>query len=103
MSRNRRKIHKTTDQVQPELAGGTVTIERLGHGGYGVGYLDGLAVFVPRTAPGDVVDVRLTESRRRYAFGAIQTIRQASPRRVSAPCPLYDRCSGGSIHLQRYP
>ena len=61
MSRNRRKIHKTPDQVQPELAGGTVTIERLAHGGYGVGYLDGLTVFVPRTAPGDVVDVRLTE------------------------------------------
>ena len=90
----------------PARAGGpggpTVTIERLAHGGYGVGYLDGLAVFVPRTAPGDVVDVRLTESRRRYAFGEIQTIRQASPRRVSAPCPLYDRCGGCHLQHLRY-
>ena len=101
MSRKRRKIHKTPEQVQPELAGGTVTIERLAHGGYGVGYLDGLAVFVPRTAPGDVVDVRLTEARRRYAFGEIQTLRQASPWRVPAPCVLYDRCGG--CHLQHLP
>ncbi|HEY5870846.1 MAG TPA: 23S rRNA (uracil(1939)-C(5))-methyltransferase RlmD [Candidatus Tectomicrobia bacterium] len=101
MSRKRRKIHKTPEQVQPELAGGTVTIERLAHGGYGVGYLDGLAVFVPRAAPGDVVDVRLTEARRRYAFGEIQTLRQASPWRVPAPCALYDRCGG--CHLQHLP
>src|SRR5262245_64834490 len=108
MSRNRRKIHKTPAQVQPELevqpelAGGTVTIERLAHGGYCVGYLDGLAVFVPRTAPGDVVDVCITESRRRYAFGEIRTLRQASPRRVSAPCPLYDHCGGCHLQHLRY-
>src|ERR671933_181548 len=102
MSRNHRKIHKTPDQVQPELADGTVSIERLAHGGYGVGYLDGLAVFVPRTAPGDVVDVGITESRRRYAFGEIRTIRKASPRRVSAPCPLYDRCGGCHLQHLRY-
>src|SRR5262249_13117219 len=102
MSRSRRKIHKTPDQVQPELVGGTVTIERLAHGGYGVGYLAGLTVFVPRTAPGDVVGVGLTESRRRYAFGEIRTIRQASPRRVSAPCPLYDRCGGCHLQHLRY-
>ena len=85
-------------QIQPELSGGTVTIERLAHGGYGVGYLDGLTVFVPRTAPGDVVDVRLTAYRRRYAFGEVLALRQASPRRVPAPCPLYERCGG--CHLQ---
>jgi len=98
MTQHRRKIHKTPAQVQPEPVGGTVTIERLAHGGYGVGYLGGLTVFVPRTAPGDVVDVRLTEYRRRYAFGELLALRQASPWRVSAPCPLYDRCGG--CHLQ---
>ena len=101
MTQHRRKIHKTLAQVQPEPVGGTVTIERLAHGGYGVGHLDGLAVFVPRTAPGDVVDVRLTEYRRRYAFGDMLALRQASPWRVPAPCPLYDRCGG--CHLQHLP
>jgi 23S rRNA (uracil1939-C5)-methyltransferase len=64
MPRRGRKIHKTRPQVQPALSGGTVTIERLAYGGDGVGHLDGLTVFVPRTAPGDVVDVRLTNQRR---------------------------------------
>lgn len=98
MARHRRKIHKTPVQIQPEPAGGTLTIERLAHGGYGVGYLDGLPVFVPRTAPGDIVEVRLTESRRRYAFGEVLALHQESPRRVPAPCPLYERCGG--CHLQ---
>jgi len=98
MARHRRKIHKTPAQIQPEPAGGTLTIERLAHGGYGVGHLDGLTVFVPRTAPGDVVDVRLTASRRRYAFGEVLALHQVSPRRVPAPCPLYEGCGG--CHLQ---
>ena len=109
MTHHRRKIHKTPEQIQPGLdqvqpapAGGTVTIERLAHGGYGVGHLDGLAVFVPRTAPGDVVDVRLTEYRRRYAFGEVLALRQSSPWRVPAPCPLYDRCGGCHLQHLRY-
>ncbi len=109
MTQHRRKIHKTPVQIQPELGqvqpqpgGGTITIERLAHGGYGVGHLDGLAVFVPRTAPGDVVDVRLTDYRRRYAFGDMLTLRQASPWRVPAPCPLYDRCGGCHLQHLRY-
>jgi len=98
MPRHRRKIHKTPAQIQPELSEGTVTIERLAHSGYGVGSLDGLTVFVPRTAPGDVVDIRLTEQRRRYAFGTVVAVQQPSPWRVAAPCPLYDHCGG--CHLQ---
>ena len=92
MTHHRRKIHKTPEQIQPGLdqvqpapAGGTVTIERLAHGGYGVGHLDGLAVFVPRTAPGDVVDVRLTEYRRRYAFGEVLALRQSLPLACTGP------------------
>lgn len=95
------KIHKTAKQIQPELVGGTVTIERLAYGGRGVGSLNGLTVFVPRTAPGDVVEVRLTEQRRRYAFGEVVAVQHASPWRVPAPCPLYDACGG--CHLQHLP
>ena len=98
MSPRRRKIHKTPQQIQPAVQRGTITIERLAHGGRGVGYLDGLTVFVPRTAPGDVVDVRLTDWRRRYAFGEVTALHQASPVRVTAPCPFYDDCGG--CHLQ---
>jgi 23S rRNA (uracil1939-C5)-methyltransferase len=98
MPQRRRKIHKTSPQIQPEAPVGTVTIERLAYGSNGIGYLDGQAVFIPRTAPGDVVDIRLVDQRRHYAFGEVIALQHASPWRVQAPCPLYNRCGG--CHLQ---
>lgn len=98
MTRRRRKIHKTEPQVQPVLPGGTVTIVRQTYGGRGVGYLNGLAVFVARVAQGDVADIRIVAQKRHYAFGEIVTLQSASPWRVQAPCPLYDRCGG--CHFQ---
>jgi 23S rRNA (uracil1939-C5)-methyltransferase len=96
--KRRRKIHKTVGQVQPEIRGGLVTIMRLAHGGQGIGTLQGLTVFVPRTVPGDVVEVRITDQRRRYAFAEVVALQQASPWRLPAPCPVYDHCGG--CHLQ---
>jgi 23S rRNA (uracil1939-C5)-methyltransferase len=98
MPRRRRNIHKTVPQVQPEASGGSLTIVRQSYGGRGVGSLHGLTVFVPRTAQGDVVDIRLVDQRRRYAVGEIIAIQEPSPWRVQVPCPLYDQCGG--CHLQ---
>ena len=98
MPRRRRKAPKSSAPIQPQLVQGPVTIERFAHGGYGVGYLDGLAVFVPRTAPGDVAEIRLVDQRRRYAFGELVTLHDTSPWRVPPPCPYYDDCGG--CHLQ---
>lgn len=96
--RRRRKIHNPTEQIQPPPVQTAMTIERLAHGGHGVGYVDGLAVFVPRTAPGDRIEVRLVDQRRRYAFGEMVHLHAASPWRVPPPCPLFERCGG--CHLQ---
>ncbi|ETX02144.1 MAG: hypothetical protein ETSY1_04630 [Candidatus Entotheonella factor] len=98
--RRRRKIHKTEEQIQPPVQT-TMTIERLAHGGHGVGYVHGMAVFVPRTAPGDHIEVRLVDQRRRYAFGEMVSLHEASPWRVPPPCPLFERCGG--CHLQHLP
>ena len=106
MPRRRRRQHTPADTppVEPlegtpdQVRGRPLEITRLAHGGQGIGHLDGLAVFVPRTLPGDVVDVRLTDRRKRYAMAELLALREASPRRVTPPCPLYDRCGG--CHLQ---
>ena len=94
----RRRPYQPADAPPFEPIESTLEITRLAHGGQGVGHLDGLAVFVPRTLPGDVVDVRLTERRKRHAVAEMLHLRQASPLRVTAPCPLYERCGG--CHLQ---
>lgn len=99
--RQRRKIPKTAEQIQPPPVHTTMTIERLAHGGYGVGHVDGMAVLVPRTAPGDHIEVRLVDQCRRYAFGDMVSLHEASPWRVPPPCPLFERCGG--CHLQHLP
>ena len=98
MSRRRRKIHKNRPQIQPQALDSPLTITRQAYGGRGVGHHNGMAVFVPRTAEGDVVDVRLLTQRRHYAIGEVTALRRASAWRVQAPCTLYERCGG--CHLQ---
>ena len=78
-----------------------LTIERLAAGGDGVARADAIVVFVPRSAPGDTVRVRL-DLRKRFARGEIQQLLIPSPRRVDPPCEHYrvDRCGGCQLqHL----
>lgn len=98
MPRHRRKIHKNRPQIQPQALDAPLTITRQAYGGRGVGHHNGMAVFVPRTAAGDIIDVQLLTQRRHYAMGEVTGLRRASAWRVQAPCVLYDRCGG--CHLQ---
>lgn len=79
-----------------------VEITGIAAGGAGVGRLpDGRAVFVQRTAPGELVDIELLEERGRWARGALLAVRRESPDRRLAPCPHYDRCGGCTLeHLE---
>lgn len=77
----------------------TVTIDSIATGGAGVGRLDGMAVFVPRTAPGDEVRVTL-HRRKRHAEGRLRQLVTASARRVEARCPHYDTDRCGGCQLQ---
>jgi tRNA/tmRNA/rRNA uracil-C5-methylase (TrmA/RlmC/RlmD family) len=75
----------------------TVTIERLAAGGDGVGHLaDGVAVFVPRTAPGDVVRLVAVQRHRRHAFARIGELLEEGSGRVEPRCRHYvrDGCGG---------
>lgn len=73
----------------------TLRIESLAAGGDGVGRVDGLACFVPRTAPGDLVQVAL-QTHARHARGRVLQLLEASPLRVEPTCRHYDgdRCGG---------
>lgn len=72
-----------------------VSIESLALGGDGIGHLpDGRVVFVPFSAPGDQVRVRLTESKKRFARGRIREILEPSPARRDPPCPYFGTCGG---------
>lgn len=74
-------------------------IESIAAGGDGVGRHDGLAVFVPRTAPGELVDARI-ERRGRLGRGRVLRIVEPSPSRVTPRCRHYDRDRCGGCQLQ---
>ena len=63
----------------------------------------GLTLFVPFSAPGDRVRVRIVERRRRFARGEIRELLVAGPGRISAPCPAFGRCGGCQWQHLDYP
>ena len=76
------------------------TIEKLVYGGDGLARLPadehgpGKAVFVPFVLDGECVEASLLEQRRGFARGRLETILQASPRRVEPKCPYFRHCGG---------
>ncbi|MGQ0647153.1 MAG: class I SAM-dependent RNA methyltransferase [Gemmatimonadaceae bacterium] len=76
-----------------------VDIDSIAAGGAGVGRVGGMAVFVPRTAPGDRVEVSL-RLHKRYAEGRLLRVVAPSATRVGAACHHYDRDRCGGCQLQ---
>ena len=82
-----------------------VRILRLATGGDGVGKLaDGKTVFVPRTAPGDLVELVELREHKRFARARPGRLVEASPDRVEPRCPHYadDECGGCQLQHLSY-
>lgn len=62
--------------------------------GSGVGRVDGMAVFVPATAQGDVARVRILKVAKNYAFGKLEQLIKPSGDRVPSQCEQFPRCGG---------
>ena len=78
-----------------------IDIDSIAAGGDGVGRMDGLVAFVPRTAPGDRARIRYASSRR-FARGELVRLLRESPSRTAPACAHYgaDRCGGCQLqHL----
>jgi 23S rRNA (uracil1939-C5)-methyltransferase len=59
-----------------------------------VGRFENFVLFVPLAAPGDELEVEVTELRKNYGRARISKILQPSVRRVQPPCPVYLQCGG---------
>src|SRR5215211_3608193 len=93
--------HSGERPLMPDMV--SLEIESIAAGGDGVGRSNGLVVFVPRTAPGDLVTARIA-GKASFARGALRTVTRPSPVRVDPPCPHYtrDRCGGCQIQHMSY-
>jgi 23S rRNA (uracil1939-C5)-methyltransferase len=78
-------------------------VQSLAAEGDGVGRHEGLAVFVPQAAPGDLLEVEVTECAARYARARIVRLLRPGPDRVTPPCPIFADCGGCAWQHLAYP
>ncbi len=77
-----------------------LTIEGISSDGSGVGRWEGEAIFIPGTAPGDLLDARIVKDCGRYAFGIIEKLVTPSADRIPLDCPAAGPCGGCALrHL----
>jgi 23S rRNA (uracil1939-C5)-methyltransferase len=69
-------------------------IEKVASEGKCLGKKDGKVVFVPFTAPGDVVDVFLTKSRKSFGEGRVTKYHKKSDLRIEPFCSHFTICGG---------
>lgn len=90
-------MHTTGTLIQ-----GTVT--SLAYGGKGILRTpEQMVIFVPFTAPGDVIECRLTRVKKNYAEGTLVSILKPSAIRTTPLCPYFGTCGGCQLQHMTYP
>jgi tRNA/tmRNA/rRNA uracil-C5-methylase (TrmA/RlmC/RlmD family) len=80
-----------------------VTIEKIVPNGYGLGFAEGLTIFVSLAAIGDVARVRLDLVKGKIAFAEIVEIVKPSSERTDPPCVYFGTCGGCDFQQMNYP
>lgn len=71
-----------------------LTITGMTAEGSGVGRVEGVAVFVAASAPGDRLLIRIIKVSKNYAVGRVEKILEPSPARVPVDCSVFHPCGG---------
>ncbi|MEM9291364.1 MAG: class I SAM-dependent RNA methyltransferase [Acidobacteriota bacterium] len=78
-----------------------VRVDQLVAGGEGLARVDGIPLFIPRSAPGDRLRVQLTDRQAGYGRAQILEILEPGAGRREPPCPHFSRCGGCDLqHLE---
>ena len=79
-----------------------ISVKRMDHLGRGIGYNEGKVIFIPKAIPGDVVDIEITNSYKKYDIGKIIEIIEPSNERIDVGCSYYYECGGCHISNLKY-
>ena len=71
-----------------------LTIDSAAYEGKGIGKIDGLAVFVPNTAPGDRIKARIVKKKKSYLEGKLLKVLEKGPNRITPRCQHAQQCGG---------
>ncbi len=70
------------------------TITAMSSDGNGIAKIDGMVVFVPYTAVGDRLKIKIVKVQKSYSFGIVEEILEPSKDREENRCPVYKKCGG---------
>ncbi|MBQ8862408.1 MAG: 23S rRNA (uracil(1939)-C(5))-methyltransferase RlmD [Clostridia bacterium] len=73
----------------------TLEITDITLGGAGVGKTEeGYVLFVPGTAPGDIIKAKILKTLASYGYAKVEEILTPSPDRIEVDCPVFSKCGG---------
>jgi 23S rRNA (uracil1939-C5)-methyltransferase len=79
-----------------------IKVEKLDHRGRGLAYFQNKPFFIDGALAGELLEVQIVESKKRYSKGRIQKVLKASELRITAACPHYQECGGCNLqHLSQ--
>ncbi len=90
---DRKRIEPRVDAAQtvpPQL----VKIEKPIYGGAFLARIEGKAIFVPLSLPGEEARVRILEDKRGYSTAEVEEIVVAAPERIAPDCRHFGACGG---------
>jgi len=70
--------------------------------GFGLGFAEGLTIFVALAVAGDRLRVKIHQVKGRTAFAEIVEIVEPSPERIEPPCAYFGRCGGCDFQQMDY-
>lgn len=71
-----------------------VEVIKFDNSGRGIGYLNDKIIFIPKTVPGDIVDVEIVLEKKNYLEGRLVEVITPSKLRQKPICPYFNECGG---------
>jgi len=92
------------NKLDQDSLSGKINLEclRLISDGSGVGYMDGIATFVPGLLPDETGQVEVFETKKKWQRARLQKLVQRSPGRIDPPCSVFEQCGGCQLQHMTY-
>ena len=69
-------------------------IEKLDHQGRGISFIDGKITFIENALPGEEVEIKITNEKKKFNEAIITKRIKNSETRIEPKCPYYNECGG---------
>lgn len=71
-----------------------IEIVSMSSDGVGIGKIDNYVIFIPNSAIGDKLLIKILKSKKNYAYGKIEKIIEPSKNRIKPDCQICEKCGG---------